>query len=50
MEQLIRDNRVSSICAADYSPDKEIDTLVRTIIDKIHADDRLSKFYRKTEP
>lgn len=50
MEQLIRDNRVSYICAADYSPDKEIDTLVRTIIDKIHADDRLSKFYRKTEP
>ena len=49
-EQLIRDNRVSYICAADYSPDKEIDTLVRTIIDKIHADDRLSKFYRKTEP
>ena len=50
MEQLIRDNRVSYICAADYSPDKEIDTLVRTIIDKIHADDRLSKFYKKTEP
>ena len=50
LASLIRDNRVSYICAADYSPDKEIDTLVRTIIDKIHADDRLSKFYRKTEP
>ncbi len=47
MEQLIRDNRVSYICAADYRPDKEIDLLVKTIIDKIHADDRLSKFYRK---
>ena len=47
MMELIRDNRVSYICAADYSPDKEIDRLVRTIIDKIEADHKLSKFYKK---
>ena len=47
MMELIRDNRVSYICAADYSPDKEIDCLVRTIIDKIEADHKLSKFYKK---
>ena len=46
MMQLIRDNRVSYVCAADYSPDKEIDQLVRTIIDKIVVDNRLSKFYK----
>ncbi|CAK5273349.1 unnamed protein product [Mycena citricolor] len=40
------DIRSPYICAADYSPDKEIDCLVRTIIDKIEADHKLSKFYK----
>ena len=47
MMELIRDNRVSYICAAEDSPDKEIDCRVRTIIDKIEADHKLSKFYKK---
>ena len=32
---LIRDNRVSHVCPADYSEGSEMDTLVKTIIDKI---------------
>ena len=43
MEGLIRDNRVSYVCPADYSPGSPIDTLVKTIIDKIEADLRLSR-------
>ena len=38
---LIRDNRVSHVCPADYSEGSEMDTLVKTIIDKIEADHRL---------
>ena len=34
---LIRDNRVSHVCPADYSEGSEMDTLVKTIIDKIEA-------------
>ncbi len=45
-ERLIRDNRVSYACAADYREGTELDTLVKTIIDKIAIDYRLSKFYR----
>ncbi len=41
MHTLIRDNRVSYVCPADYSAGKEIDRLVKTIIDKIDADNRL---------
>jgi hypothetical protein len=40
---LIRDNRVSYACPADYSAGKEIDRLVKTIIDKIEADARLDQ-------
>lgn len=40
-EQLVRDNRVSYVCAADYSKGREIDMLVHTIIDKIEADHKL---------
>ncbi|MDD3107900.1 MAG: HAD family hydrolase [Alistipes sp.] len=47
MTRLIRDDRASYICAADYRPDREIDVLVRTILEKIAADDRLSRFVRK---
>lgn len=43
MASLIQDNRVSHVCPADYSEGKEMDTLVRTIIDKIDLDDRLEK-------
>ncbi len=43
MLRLIRDNRVSYVCPADYSPDKEIDRLVKMIIDKIAVDYQLSK-------
>ena len=38
MRDLIRDNRVSYVCPADYRPDSPIDMLVRTIIDKITSD------------
>ncbi len=34
LQGLIRDNRVSYVCPADYSADTEIDRLVRTIIDE----------------
>ncbi len=43
MEKLIRDNRVSYVCPADYSEGREMDTLVKTIIDKIAVDHRLCK-------
>ncbi len=41
LQTLIRDDRVSYVCAADYSAGKEIDRLVKTIIDKIKADEDL---------
>ena len=41
MASLIHDNRVSHVCPADYSEGSEMDTLVKTIIDKIEADHRL---------
>ncbi len=47
MEQLIRDNRVSYVCPADYREGREIDLLVRTILDKIEADNKLSRFLKK---
>ena len=40
---LIRDNRVSHVCPADYSEGSDMDILVKTIIDKIDLDDRLEK-------
>lgn len=43
MASLIRDNRVSHVCPADYSPGAAMDTLVKTIIEKIDLDDRLAK-------
>ena len=47
LQGLIRDNRVSYVCPADYSADTEIDRLVRTIIDKIEADARLEQLTAK---
>ena len=41
MGALIRDNRVNCVCPADYSEGSEIDTIVKTIIDKITVDSRL---------
>ncbi len=41
MHSLIRDNRVSHVCPADYTEGSEMDHLVKTIIDKITADVRL---------
>lgn len=42
-EQLIRDRRVSHICPADYSEGRQIDTLVRTILDKMEVDLKLQQ-------
>ena len=39
---LIRDNRVNHVCPADYSEGSEIDIVVKTIIDKVAMDHRLS--------
>ena len=41
MNTLIRDNRVNHVCPADYSDGSEIDTVVKTIIDKCVADHKL---------
>lgn len=43
MNTLIRDNRVNHVCPADYSEDSEIDTVVKAIVDKCDADDRLAR-------
>jgi predicted HAD superfamily phosphohydrolase len=42
MNTLIRDNRVNHVCPADYSEGKEMDTVVKAIIDKCVADHKLS--------
>ncbi len=41
MEKLIRDNRVSYVCPADYSEGSRMDALVKTILDKMETDDQL---------
>lgn len=43
MNTLIRDNRVNHVCPADYRDGSEIDTVVKAIIDKCDADDRLAR-------
>ena len=43
MNTLIRDNRVNHVCPADYSEGKEIDIVVKAIIDKCVADNRLAQ-------
>ncbi len=42
MGALIRDNRVNHVCPADYSEGKEMDIVVKAIIDKCVADYKLS--------
>lgn len=41
-KSLIRENRVNHVCAADYTEGSELDKVVKTIIDKIDADYKLS--------
>ena len=41
MSTLIRDNRVNHVCPADYSEGKEMDIVVKAIIDKCVADHKL---------
>ena len=43
LNDLIRDNRVNHVCPADYSDGSEIDTIVKTIIDKMVMDQRLAE-------
>ena len=43
LNELIRDNRVNHVCPADYSDNSEIDTIVKTIIDKVIMDQRLAE-------
>ena len=43
LNELIRDNRVNHVCPADYSEKSEIDTVVKTIIDKVVMDQRLAE-------
>ena len=43
MNTLIRVNRVNFVCAADYSEGSEMDTVVKSIVDKIAADLRLEQ-------
>lgn len=41
LNSLIRDNRVNHVCPADYREGREIDVVVKTILDKICMDCRL---------
>ena len=43
MASLIHDNRVNHVLPADYSEGSEMDTLVKTIIDKMDLDERLER-------
>ena len=43
LASLVRDNRVSPVCPADYTEGGEMDVLVRTILDKIDTDYRLAQ-------
>lgn len=43
LASLVRDNRVSHVCPADYTEGGEMDVLVRTILDKIDTDYRLAQ-------
>ncbi len=46
LSSLIRDNRVNHVCPADYTEGSEIDTIVKTILDKIAADVKLEQLER----
>ena len=49
MHSLIRDNRVSHVCPADYTDGSEMDRLVKTIIDKITADVQLDSLLARCD-
>ena len=46
-EKLIREDRVNFVCPADYSEDKDVDLVVKTIIDKIKADSEFIDLLKK---
>lgn len=46
-EKLINENRVNFVCRADYSEEKEIDLVVKTIIDKIKADSDFNELMKQ---
>ncbi len=46
-EKLIREDRVNFVCSADYSEDKEVDLVVKTIIDKIKVDSEFIDLLKK---
>ncbi|MFI3266996.1 MAG: HAD family hydrolase [Rikenellaceae bacterium] len=46
MDRLVKGDRVNAVCAADYREGSEIDTLVKTIIDKITVDLKLSTYLK----
>lgn len=46
-EKLILENRVNFVCMADYSENKEIDRVVKTIIDKIKADSDFNELMKQ---
>lgn len=41
MEKLIDEGRVTYVCPADYREGGDMDTLVKTLIDKIYVDDKI---------
>lgn len=45
--KLISEDRVNFVCPADYSAGKEIETVVKTIIDKISADTKFRALLKK---
>lgn len=47
MAQLIDEGRVTYVCPADYRECRDIDTLVKTIIDKIHIDNRINELSQR---
>ena len=46
-DRLIRENRVNFVSPADYTEGRELDRIVKTVIDKIDADHELSKLEHK---
>lgn len=46
---LIKENRVNFVCAADYREGSYLDTVVKSVIDKIAADDRLATLEKQAE-
>lgn len=45
--KLINENRVNFVCQADYSENKEIDKVVKTIIEKVKADTEFNVLMKK---